>query len=384
MHEPEPTPQDSEVFAPFAAANVIDDDDMPESRPSSGREGLPSSYRMRADAHYVDLLASGASSGREQLLDARSIECHDVIEPEVLAPLVASFKAHGVLQPLIVQGRGGRYRVISGRRRLKAAVAAGLRKVPCFVHDVDDEAAAALAAAARVQAGEGTAAAAQSVGGPGEAESAALLAQSLKTLSVCATLVPAEAGDLPTATAGHLLRAELWRATCLVQAMRLVRDELPIAVGPVTVRKVVERAVQELAAEQRLRGFEIETAVEVPDGATVLVDESVMTAAIGSAVLAMVPLLNGAAGRFTIRVADGPAGFVTVRVSQSSVRASESWANQAFDDTWNARPGGTAARMSMLAIAAAARSLSGRVAIEAGARGTSVAISVPPGRPRVS
>ena len=46
-----------------------------------------------------------------------------------LQELAEDIRQHGrVLQPLLVQMRGGRYRLIAGRKRLAAAVAAGLRE----------------------------------------------------------------------------------------------------------------------------------------------------------------------------------------------------------------------------------------------------------------
>ena len=51
--------------------------------------------------------------------------------------------ANGLLQPLTVRKiRNDEYELIAGERRLKAAVMAGLRRVPCVVHKADDETAA--------------------------------------------------------------------------------------------------------------------------------------------------------------------------------------------------------------------------------------------------
>ncbi len=48
--------------------------------------------------------------------------------------LIASIKEHGVLVPLTVIQRAGWYDVIDGRRRMTAAIAAGVDRVPCLVH----------------------------------------------------------------------------------------------------------------------------------------------------------------------------------------------------------------------------------------------------------
>src|SRR5687767_1363650 len=114
-------------------------------RPPVVREGLPPAYRMRADAHYVEQLDSAPSSPSVRLIDARTIEVRgDDPRPA----------RHGVLQPLLVQTRGGRYLLIAGRKRLAAAIQAGLREVPCMVQRVDEEQAGLLAEATNLPAQE--------------------------------------------------------------------------------------------------------------------------------------------------------------------------------------------------------------------------------------
>jgi ParB family chromosome partitioning protein len=56
-----------------------------------------------------------------------------------LADLVASVRAQGVLQPLLVRRTDdGDYELIAGERRLRAAERAGLTHVPVFVRDTSD------------------------------------------------------------------------------------------------------------------------------------------------------------------------------------------------------------------------------------------------------
>lgn len=54
-----------------------------------------------------------------------------------LRELADSIAVYGVLSPLCVRLRYGRYELVAGERRLRAAKLAGLRKVPCLVLDVD-------------------------------------------------------------------------------------------------------------------------------------------------------------------------------------------------------------------------------------------------------
>jgi len=59
-------------------------------------------------------------------------------DKEALADLTASVKEHGVLQPLLVRPDGDSYELIAGERRLRAATAAGLTKVPVIVMNATD------------------------------------------------------------------------------------------------------------------------------------------------------------------------------------------------------------------------------------------------------
>ena len=62
--------------------------------------------------------------------------------------LVASVRAHGIIEPLVVRPLGdGRYEIVAGERRYRAALEAGLTEVPVVVREVDDEEAFALAMA---------------------------------------------------------------------------------------------------------------------------------------------------------------------------------------------------------------------------------------------
>jgi len=59
-------------------------------------------------------------------------------EPVALAELAASIEKHGLLQPVIVcRGSGGRYLLMAGERRYRAARLAGLTALPALVRDDD-------------------------------------------------------------------------------------------------------------------------------------------------------------------------------------------------------------------------------------------------------
>lgn len=60
------------------------------------------------------------------------------IAPEDIEGLSASIASRGVLEPIVVRPRGGKYQIVAGERRWRAARKAGLEKVPAVVREVDD------------------------------------------------------------------------------------------------------------------------------------------------------------------------------------------------------------------------------------------------------
>lgn len=66
--------------------------------------------------------------------------------------LTDSIQASGIIEPLAVRRlQGGGYALITGERRLRAALRAGLRRVPCIVHKTDEETAALYAVTENLQ-----------------------------------------------------------------------------------------------------------------------------------------------------------------------------------------------------------------------------------------
>jgi ParB family chromosome partitioning protein len=62
------------------------------------------------------------------------------IDEEKLQELVSSIRVHGVLQPVVVRPSGsGGYELVAGERRLRAAIAAGLRTIPAVVRELTNE-----------------------------------------------------------------------------------------------------------------------------------------------------------------------------------------------------------------------------------------------------
>jgi ParB family chromosome partitioning protein len=105
---------------------------------------------MRHDSHYVEELAGQKLTPIGRLIPVDKIDPNPE-QPRVeigdLTDLTSSIQEKGVLEPLLVKPSGvsGRWMIIAGERRWRAARAAGLREVPCMEMDVDDRAVAEIA-----------------------------------------------------------------------------------------------------------------------------------------------------------------------------------------------------------------------------------------------
>jgi len=68
-----------------------------------------------------------------------------------IGSLAESLKAHDMLQPVLVRRVGTRWQLISGERRLRAAIQAGWNEIPARVRDADDRLVAELAIVENLQ-----------------------------------------------------------------------------------------------------------------------------------------------------------------------------------------------------------------------------------------
>ena len=76
----------------------------------------------------------GVQSLQLELLDANQKQPRTEFEKEKLEELAQSIRAQGVIQPVIVQSNGeGRYLILAGERRTRAARLAGLTEIPALV-----------------------------------------------------------------------------------------------------------------------------------------------------------------------------------------------------------------------------------------------------------
>ncbi|TNE31299.1 MAG: ParB/RepB/Spo0J family partition protein [Alphaproteobacteria bacterium] len=73
-------------------------------------------------------------------------------DEDALAELAASIAARGVIQPVVVRPKGsGRYQLVAGERRWRAAQRAQLHEIPALIRDLDDREVMALALIENIQ-----------------------------------------------------------------------------------------------------------------------------------------------------------------------------------------------------------------------------------------
>ena len=85
-------------------------------------------------------------------LQAGKYQPRQKMEAGALQELAESIREQGIMQPLLVRLVGpGKYEIIAGERRFRAATIAGLKEVPVLVSSADDQAAAAMALVENMQ-----------------------------------------------------------------------------------------------------------------------------------------------------------------------------------------------------------------------------------------
>jgi len=105
------------------------------------RRGLPESIGMRHDEHYVEALAASAGTPIGRMIPIDQIDPNPNQPRQVmgdLSELIASISEKGIIEPLVVRQRAGRFQIVAGERRYQAAVQVGLRELPAVIRDADE------------------------------------------------------------------------------------------------------------------------------------------------------------------------------------------------------------------------------------------------------
>ncbi|MCK9325441.1 MAG: ParB/RepB/Spo0J family partition protein [Bacteroidales bacterium] len=87
-----------------------------------------------------------------ELIDTNPYQPRTHFDQESLEELAASIRQIGIIQPITVRkSEGNRYQLITGERRLRASVIAGMKTIPAYIRTADDQSMLELALVENVQ-----------------------------------------------------------------------------------------------------------------------------------------------------------------------------------------------------------------------------------------
>ena len=118
------------------------------------KTGLPDSVKMRHDTHFVDLITARPTGPRVRMISVDSIDPNPRQARSELGDideLMLSIKEKGILEPILVRPKAGRYEIIAGERRFVASKKAGLKELPCIEMRVEDNEAMEIALVENLQ-----------------------------------------------------------------------------------------------------------------------------------------------------------------------------------------------------------------------------------------
>jgi len=116
--------------------------------------GLPDFVKSRHDNHFVEEISSRT---RTSIIRKIPIE---KITPNLMQPrkdfgnideLANSIGEKGILEPVLVRAKDGKFEIIAGERRFRAAKISGLMEIPCIEFDIPDNEALELSIIENIQ-----------------------------------------------------------------------------------------------------------------------------------------------------------------------------------------------------------------------------------------
>ena len=86
-----------------------------------------------------DTANAGVQMLRLSQVDPNRSQPRRIFEEDALEELADSIRQFGVLQPILVQKKDGRYEIIAGERRWRACRKAGLKEIPAIIREYSDQ-----------------------------------------------------------------------------------------------------------------------------------------------------------------------------------------------------------------------------------------------------
>ena len=112
-------------------------------------KGLGRSFESLIPTELIDDEFDPTSAEDKKESQYRELKIEDIIRDEdqprrefseeAINALAASIKEHGVLQPIVVTKEDGKYKIVAGERRWRAAKIAGLDKIPAVIRTLDSQ-----------------------------------------------------------------------------------------------------------------------------------------------------------------------------------------------------------------------------------------------------
>jgi ParB family chromosome partitioning protein len=93
---------------------------------------------LNALLRTVETTTTGLAEIAIDLIDANPFQPRRTFSAEKLKELADSIRACGLVQPVLLRPANGRYQLVAGERRWRAARQAGLAAIPAVVRDVGD------------------------------------------------------------------------------------------------------------------------------------------------------------------------------------------------------------------------------------------------------
>ena len=111
------------------------------SSPQEDRDSVMEAAGQEPEAEQRTKASSGPTFEQLPLhrIDPNPRQPRGSFDEEPLQELTTSIEAVGVLQPIVVRPSGGRYQIVMGERRVRAARAAGLERIPAIVRTTEDD-----------------------------------------------------------------------------------------------------------------------------------------------------------------------------------------------------------------------------------------------------
>lgn len=116
---------------------------------SAKKGGLGRGFASLIPTELIDESLDPTAAQDEKLSDLRELKLVDVIvnpdqprrlfDEEALEEMTQSVKEHGVVQPIIVTPVNGKYRIVAGERRFRAAGRADLKTIPALIRSMSDQ-----------------------------------------------------------------------------------------------------------------------------------------------------------------------------------------------------------------------------------------------------